>query len=73
MILPHVREFVKNIKNEGFTIVDPQDRILKYLKENDLGFKAIWVSDKDPHANSIRHRLMAEEVFEKISEKIFSN
>ena len=66
VILPAARGPLKQIEEEGYLVVNPQDRIFNYLQKNDLDFRAIWISKKDPHSNAIRHRFLAEELFEQL-------
>jgi len=63
----YVRDFVKLNQEEGYLVVDPQDRIFNYLKQNDLDHTAVWITKKDSHSNSIRHRLLAEELFAQLT------
>jgi lysophospholipase L1-like esterase len=63
----YVRDFVKLNQEEGYLVVDPQDRIFNYLKQNDLDHTAVWITKKDSHSNSIRHRFLAEELFEQLT------
>lgn len=63
----YVRELAQLCQEEGYLVVDPQDRIFKYLKQNGLDHTAIWISENDSHTNSIRHRFLAEELFAQLS------
>ena len=62
----YVRELVIQLQEEGYLVVDPQDRIFDYLQQNGLDHTAIWIKKKDSHSNAIRHRFLAEEVFAQL-------
>ena len=62
----YVRELVQLLQEEGYLIVDAQDRIFQYLVQNDLDSSALWISEKDSHSNAIRHRFLAEELFDQL-------
>jgi lysophospholipase L1-like esterase len=69
-VLPKiVRNLAEFCKNEGYIIVDPQDRIMDYLTRNSLRTQDLWVSEKDSHPNEIRHRLVAEELLARLREE----
>ena len=55
-IIPHhVRELLNLWQEDGYLVVDPQDRITEYLEQQGLDTTAVWISTKDSHSNSIRH------------------
>jgi hypothetical protein len=62
------RELAAHCANEGYLVVDPQDRITAYLQEHHLDTTAVWLSAQDPHTNELRHRLVAEELLERLEE-----
>lgn len=62
----YVRDVLKLYQEDGYLVVDPQDRIFNYLQQNGLDHTAVWITEKDSHSNSIRHRLLAEELFEQL-------
>lgn len=62
----YVRDLVIQLQEEGYLVVDPQERIFNYLKTNGLDHTAIWIKKKDSHSNAIRHRYLAEEVLEQL-------
>jgi hypothetical protein len=54
---------LKNLcRKEGYVVVDAQDRIVRYLKKNDLVASSLWLSSKDNHMNPLHHSLMAREI-----------
>ncbi len=66
-VVPHtVRDLVQLNQNEGFLVIDPQDRIFSYLEQNELDTTAIWITGKDSHTNAVGHRFLAEELFEQL-------
>lgn len=66
-VIPHyVRDLIPFWQEEGYLVVDPQDRITTYLEQQGLDTTAIWVSEKDSHSNAIRHRFIAEELLEQL-------
>jgi hypothetical protein len=58
-----VRELCDRLRSAGFTIIDPQDRIIAHLREHGLPGNALWLSTSDSHSSPLRHRLVAEELF----------
>ena len=67
----NVRELAVHCAKEGYLVVDPQDRITAYLKEHDLGPSAVWLAPTDSHTNVLRHRLVAEELLQRLEESGF--
>ena len=66
-VLPrNVREVAALCGEEGYLVVDPQDRVAAYLEENGLGTQAVWITPKDSHTNVLRHRFVAEELYERL-------
>jgi len=51
---------------QGYLVVDTEDRVLRYLKDHQLDASALRISDSDPHPGVLRHRLIAEELFESL-------
>jgi GDSL-like lipase/acylhydrolase family protein len=51
---------------QGYLVVDTEDRVLRYLKDHHLDASALRISDSDPHPSVLRHRLIAEELFESL-------
>lgn len=67
-VIPHhVRDLLSIWQELGYLVVDPQDRIFEYLQQNGLETEAVWVSKEDSHSNVIRHRFVAEELFEQLT------
>ena len=62
----HVRDLLGFWNQQGYLIVDPQDRVFTYLQKNKLPTEAVWVSNSDSHSNGIRHRFVAEEILEHL-------
>jgi lysophospholipase L1-like esterase len=67
-----VRRLAEFCMNEGYIVVDPQDRIMDYLERNSLRTRDLWVSESDSHPNELRHRLVAEELFVRLKSPHFS-
>jgi lysophospholipase L1-like esterase len=66
-VLPKpVRRLAEFCAGEGYLVVDPQDRIMEYLVRNSLQTQDLWVNKNDSHPNEIRHRLVAEELFDRM-------
>jgi hypothetical protein len=65
---PPVRELAAHCANEGYLVVDPQDRITTYLQTRHLDSSALWLSPSDTHTNVLRHRLVAEELLQRLRE-----
>lgn len=63
-----VRELAETCRREGYIVVDPQDRIFRYLQENNLGTTAVWITGTDSHTNPLRHNFVAEEIVTAIEE-----
>jgi GDSL-like lipase/acylhydrolase family protein len=63
-----VRELAKHCAAEGYLVVDPQDRVTEYLERNRLDTTAVWLSPTDSHTNPLRHRLLAEELAQRLEE-----
>lgn len=63
-----VRELAEICRGEGYHVVDPQERVFRYLRENDLGTTAVWISETDSHTNPLRHNFVAEEILSVIGE-----
>jgi lysophospholipase L1-like esterase len=61
-----VRELAAAMAAEGFVIVDVQERVVRYLQQNNLPASAVWILPKDSHTNAVRHRLVAEELRDRI-------
>jgi len=61
-----VRHLAEFCEKEGYIIVDPQDRIMDYLTNNSLRTQDLWIGERDSHPNRIRHKLVAEELFERL-------
>jgi hypothetical protein len=62
-----VRSLCDRLARSGLLIIDPQDRIAAYLREHQLPASAVWLSASDSHTNTLRHGLVAEELFEALS------
>ena len=66
-VLPrNVREVAALCGEEGYLVVDPQDRVAAYLEENGLGTEAVWINPGDSHTNALRHRFVAEEIHDRL-------
>jgi len=63
-----VRDLAEFCAREGYLVVDPQDRIMEYLAGNSLRTQDLWVSESDSHPNEVRHRFVAEELFDRLRE-----
>jgi hypothetical protein len=61
-----VRDLCKRLGEAGFLVIDPQDRIARHLREHDLPASAVWLSESDSHTNPLRHRLVAEELSDRL-------
>jgi lysophospholipase L1-like esterase len=65
--LPAVaRELATQMATEGYIVVDVQERVVGYLKERKMPAAEVWVSPNDSHTNALRHRLVAEELRDRI-------
>ncbi len=62
-----VRDLCDRLARSGLFIIDPQDRIATYLREHRLPASAVWLSTNDSHTNTLRHGLVAEELFDALS------
>jgi len=66
-VLPYeTRGLAALCEEEGYLVVDPQERIFRYLTENGLGTETLWISETDSHTNAIRHRFVAEELLDRL-------
>jgi lysophospholipase L1-like esterase len=66
-VLPYeTRELAALCKEEGYVVVDPQERVFRYLTENSHGTEALWISETDSHTNSIRHQFVADELLNRL-------
>ncbi len=63
-----VRQLADLCARAGYRIVDPQDRIFRVLTENHLDSRALWISSSDSHTNPLRHRLVADELLEALTQ-----
>jgi lysophospholipase L1-like esterase len=63
-----VRELAAHCANEGYLVVDPQDRITAYLQAHRLDSTAVWLSPSNTHMNVLRHGLVAEELLQRLEE-----
>jgi lysophospholipase L1-like esterase len=61
-----VQELADQMATEGYVIVDVQERVVAHLQKRNLPASAVWVSPKDSHTNALRHRLIAEELRDRI-------
>ncbi len=61
-----VRDLAAAMAAEGYRVVDVQERVVGYLKQRNLPAAAVWITPKDSHTNAVRHRLVAEELRDKI-------
>ncbi|AXA35978.1 MAG: hypothetical protein D6691_06420 [Candidatus Hydrogenedentota bacterium] len=50
----------KAAEDAGFVVCDPAEVLIRYLRQNGAGAKALWLSEKDPHPNEVGHRLIAQ-------------
>lgn len=62
-----VREFADRLRSKGYIVVDPQDRIFGHLRQHHLDSSALWISSADSHTNSLRHRLIADELLDALT------
>jgi hypothetical protein len=60
------RELGERLAREGAIVVDPQPRIVQYLRDHGLPASALWIRDTDSHTNPLRHRLLAEALMEAL-------
>lgn len=61
-----VRQLAEVCTRAGYLVVDPQERIFRHLVENHVDSRALWISPSDSHTNSLRHRLVAEELLDAL-------
>ncbi len=61
-----VRDLATAMAAEGYRVVDVQERAVGYLKQHNLPASAVWITPKDSHTNAVRHRLVAEELRDRI-------
>lgn len=54
------RELGERLRRAGYRIVDPQRRIVRYLRARALPTSSLWIRKTDSHTNPVRHRLLAE-------------
>jgi len=62
-----VRELAGRCASHGYRIVDAQDRIFDYLVSHHVESEALWIAPLDSHPNAIRHRLVAETLFDALA------
>ena len=61
-----VRDLAAEMGAGGFVVVDVQERVIRHLTANGLHAPAVWISANDTHTNTLRHRLVAEELRDRI-------
>ena len=68
-VLPtRVRALAANCERDGYLVIDPQERILRYLRVRDLGQEALTIESDEVHSSALRHRLFAEEIVARLDE-----
>lgn len=64
--LKPVRTLGEQMRDRGYLVVDVQDRAFGHLETNGLDNRALWIRPGDSHSNPLRHRLVAEELLERL-------
>jgi lysophospholipase L1-like esterase len=62
-----VRELAERCADAGYLVLDPQEHILAYLRQNGLEASSLWIRATDSHTNPLRHRLLAEVLLDGLS------
>jgi lysophospholipase L1-like esterase len=63
---PHVRELAGLFRQEGFLVIDPQERIVRHLRRRGVSHEVLWLESDDKHPSALRHRLLAEEIVARL-------
>lgn len=67
-VLPaHVRQLAAFSEARGLLVIDPQERVIATLRERRLPHESLWTDPDDPHSSALRHRLVAEEIAERLA------
>lgn len=63
-----IRDLKQSLAAEdGYLVIDPQARVLAYLREHQLTNGALWVDPKDSHMSPLHHRLAADEILAQLT------
>jgi hypothetical protein len=63
-----IRDLKQSLAAEdGYLVIDPQVRVLAYLREHQLTNLALWVDPSDSHMSALHHRLAADEILEQLT------
>ena len=67
-VLPQpVRELKPILAAAGYRVIDPQTRVLQYLRAHGLPAQALWITPEDSHMSALHHRLAAEEIVAQLA------